>query len=375
MTILTPHRLRARVRCQTQHDECALLAPLQCRGQIGAGVLLAFDFANIEAFTASYLAILKEGLFMKIKNRTRLIATGLALAMMMSPAFAGWTSQTAIPTPINYAAADQIDGLVYVAGGFDTSNEAILQVFDPTSQTWTTGASMPAARYQASAGVINSTLYVTGGWSGSLPSDSLFAYNPQTNSWATLASMSHLSSCGATGSIDGKLYVTTPCNGNSGYFTLLDIYDPVANSWTTGADSYQAHSQGAAGVINGKFYVTSGINTSGVTGATTEVYDPTTNTWTTLRNIPIPVNAPASAVISGRLYVIGGVSGGSDTTVVQVYDPIQNRWARPVADELPTATDSLVGVVDYGVLFVTGGSADGSLSGATESLAVLPRVP
>jgi hypothetical protein len=66
---------------------------------------------------------------------------------------------------------------------------------------------------------------------------------------------------------------------------------------------------------------------------------------------------------------------GSDTTLVQVYDPYTNLWTRPPVDALPTATDGLVGVVDYGVLFVTGGSADGTLSGATDSLAVLPRVP
>src|SRR5258707_14159142 len=145
---------------------------------------------------------------------------GILAALLLSlPANAAWKPMAPPPVPTGYAAAESINGIIYLAGGANGSaKNATLQAFNPTTNTWTTLANMPITLYQGDgAGVINSQLYVAGGWNGPLPTSTLFMYDPHSNTWTSLPSMSHLSACGGTGVINSKLYVTTACNGYSGY--------------------------------------------------------------------------------------------------------------------------------------------------------------
>src|SRR3979490_1800796 len=167
---------------------------------------------------------------------------GILAALLLSlPANAAWKPMATPPVPTGSAAAESINGIIYVAGGARASGKnATLQAFNPTTNTWITLASMPLTLYQGDgAGVINSQLYVAGGWNGPLPTSVLLKYDPPSNTWTSLAGMSHLSACGATGVINSRLYVTTACNGYSGYANYLDVYDPAANAWTSlpGSDS------------------------------------------------------------------------------------------------------------------------------------------
>jgi N-acetylneuraminic acid mutarotase len=158
----------------------------------------------------------------------------LSVLVLALPASATWKPLSGMPATRSSAAVETINGIVYVAGGYNAGGTSTLQAFDPTTNTWTALASMPITLYQGDgAGVINSRLYVAGGWNGPLPTSTLFMYDPSSNAWTTLASMPHLSACGGTGVINSKFYVTTACNGFSGYANYLDVYDPVANSWTS----------------------------------------------------------------------------------------------------------------------------------------------
>src|ERR1700682_988158 len=165
----------------------------------------------------------------------------LASLLLSVPANAAWKSMATPPVPTGYAAAESINGIIYVAGGANGSaKNSTLQAFNPTTNTWTTLASMPLTFYPGDgAGVINSQLYVAGGWNGPLPTSTLLKYDPPSNTWTSLPGMPHLSACGATGVIDSKLYVTTACNGYNGYSNYLDVYDPATHAWTSlnGAES------------------------------------------------------------------------------------------------------------------------------------------
>ncbi len=139
----------------------------------------------------------------------------LAVLLLSLPANAvNWKTMASLPVPTGYAAAESINGIVYVAGGNNGGPKSALQAFNPETKAWTNLASMPLTLYQGDgAGVINSQLYVAGGWNGPLPTNLLLRYDPPSNTWSYLAGMSHLSACGGTGVIDSKLYVITACNG------------------------------------------------------------------------------------------------------------------------------------------------------------------
>ena len=123
------------------------------------------------------------------------LAGVLAVLLLSLPAHAAWKSLTAPPTQAVSAAAESINGTIYLAGGSGISGPLTnLQAFNPETNSWTALANMPATLYQGDgAGVINSQLYVAGGWNGPLPTNWLFMYDPPSNTWTVLAGMSHMS--------------------------------------------------------------------------------------------------------------------------------------------------------------------------------------
>lgn len=304
-----------------------------------------------------------------------IIVLSVTLATITDPAFAGpWKTKAPMPNPRSGPAVEAINGIVYVAGGYNGGDTATLQAYDPTTNSWQILANMPGGRYAGNgAGVINSQLYVAGGWTTSpgLPNNTLFVYDPPTNTWTSKAPMSHLSGCGATGVIKSKLYVTTACDGFNGYRNFLDMYDPLANTWTGRAPSISEHAQPAFGVINDKLYVSGGINNAGQITNILEVYDPATNGWTALAPMPVAVVAPASVALNGKLYVFGGSNGTSDVGTVQVYDPHLNTW-KVLKASMPTPRSNAGAAVTYGIGFVEGGASGGT---ANEDFIIKPSIP
>jgi N-acetylneuraminic acid mutarotase len=296
----------------------------------------------------------------------------LALVLLSLPASAAWKPMAAMPTARSNAAMETINGIVYVAGGYNAGGTSTLLAYNPSTNAWTTTlANMPITLYQGNgAGVINSQLYVSGGWNGPLPTSTLFMYDPPSNSWTTKASMSHLSACGGTAVIDSKLYVTTACNGYSGYANYLDVYDPAANAWTGLPGSAIPHAAPAIGAINGKLYVAGGLDGGGAVNGTVEVYDPATSSWTMLAHMPTAVVYAASVALNGQLYVFGGNNGTADVATVQVYDPHKNKWKTLASLPAPLSSSSAVAV--YGLTFIEGGDA-----GATTNQysAFAPSIP
>jgi N-acetylneuraminic acid mutarotase len=294
------------------------------------------------------------------------------------PGGEGWRAEANMSDPVIFASAAEINGIIYVAGGLDSGGRAsTLQAYNPATNKWATLAPLPETLYQSDgAGVINSQLYIVGGWNGSLPTDKLYVYDPPSNKWAQKASMSHLSACGVTGVINAMLYVTTACNGYSKppYDKDLDVYDPATDTWTSLANSMAAHSQPAGAVINGLLYVAGGLNGKSVVTSVTEVYNPATNTWTKLASMPVAVVEPASVELDGKLWVFGGYTGTDFESIVQVYDPVKNKWEKSTF-ALPAATSAGAAAVVDGVAFFAGGGNTNNIVGNTYGLFVLPSIP
>src|ERR1022692_5047446 len=90
----------------------------------------------------------------------------LAALLLSLPANAAWKPMAPLPASNYLAAAESINGIVYVAGGNGGSGPtSTLQAFHPETNTWTLFANMPLTLYQGDgAGVMKSQLYVAGGW-------------------------------------------------------------------------------------------------------------------------------------------------------------------------------------------------------------------
>jgi N-acetylneuraminic acid mutarotase len=313
----------------------------------------------------------------KTARAHRMLAGILATLLLALPATAAdWKSMTPPPVPTGYAAVETINGVIYVAGGWDYNGggaNATLQAFNPETNSWTSLANMPLTLYEGDgAGVINGQLYVAGGWNGYLPTDALLMYDPPSNTWTYLPSMPLLSGGGATGVINSQLYVTTPEDGYDGYYNFLDMYDPLSGIWTSLAQSANAHANPAFGVIDGLLYVAGGVNGNAVVTNVLEAYNPATNSWTTLAPMKTAVQSPASIALNGKLYVFGGNDGTNNVATVQVYDPYKNKWTILSSSASPGALSGWSGVSVYGLAFVEG---DTGLGTTNEYFAFLPSIP
>jgi hypothetical protein len=306
---------------------------------------------------------------------SRNLAIGLGALLVAVSALGrvnSWGGRSPMLAARSSPACGIINGLVYVAGGWNRTDTPTLQAYNPAAGTWFNLAEMPGGRYQGDgAGVISNQLYIAGGWTTSpgLPNNNLWVYDPAVNTWSSATPMPILSACGGSGVINNKLYVTTACDGYSGYRNFLHVYDPSTAEWESLAGSVIPHSQPAVGVINGQLYVAGGVNDSGTTSVL-EVYDPSANSWTIKASMPSARYAGSSVVWNGKLYVIGGIDDrGIPQNSVEIYDPLSDRWSTDTA--MPSARPGTAAGVVNGVVYVVGGLA-GSPVATLEAFEVSP---
>jgi len=308
---------------------------------------------------------------MIILQKTALLLSSFCIAGWSSAALAGhWNTLANEPQALTSSASGQLNGIIYLAGGFDSSTNphSTLQAYNPTKNTWATLASMPDSLANAVGGVINGRLYIAGGQHVGLdPVSTLYVYDPLSNTWTQKASMPQPGSNGVGGVIDSKLYVQSACIRIGHCDTrAFDVYDPATDTWTVLANRPNGSTaNGSSAVINGKLYT---VVYLGGSDTDSEVYDPANNTWAAFAKMPTAVTSASGAELDGKLYVFGG--NPSSTTIVQAYDPIKNHWkifspamSVGVAAQTPAQ-------VDYGIAFVIGG-----YSGTNEDLILAPSIP
>ena len=102
-----------------------------------------------------------------------------------------WSSVAPLATGRGDMALAASGGKLYAFGGYGLYWEAVgaTEVFDPATGVWATAASMPnGGKGDISAVEIDGVIYIPGGWNGVF-SDQLVAYDASTDSWSTLAPM------------------------------------------------------------------------------------------------------------------------------------------------------------------------------------------
>ncbi|MFC1830019.1 Kelch repeat-containing protein, partial [Thermodesulfobacteriota bacterium] len=257
----------------------------------------------------------------------------------------------------------EIDGIIYVAGGYNTYHSRAFEAYDLVGDTWLWDPTRWLNFYLTSAasGVVNGILYTAGGSDNIKGRPWTRAYDPISDSWTSRADMPNPIQFPAYGVINGKLYLTAYQSGPTssdpeGNFAY--VYDPCSNTWEGFAQSTIARSGAASGVINGILYVAGGNVVGGGRTNALEAYDPVADTWTVLEPMSENKVNAAGAVLNGKFYVIGGYDGIALNTV-EVYDPETDTWS--LAPPMPTARMGMLALAKNGGIYVIGGgSHDGS---------------
>lgn len=188
---------------------------------------------------------------------------------------------------------------------------------------------------------------------------------------------------GAAAAVGGKIYLIggfdheTHIGGRGPALSTVDVYDTRTNTWHAAAEIPIPRIASQTVVFSTEIYVFGGYDYKGPWGVkryhkTVEAYDTQTDTWVKKQDMPTRRMPFAAAVVDGKIYLIGGTrievkngvfGGKAITDLVEVYDPLTDRWEKRA--DMPTARSADDAVVVDSKIYVLGGQTrfDGDLAG------------
>jgi N-acetylneuraminic acid mutarotase len=111
------------------------------------------------------------------------------------------------------------------------------------------------------------------------------------------------------------------------YLTTEDRWERLSDKPTPVADVKGA-------LIGEKVYIPGGRLADGSQTDILEIYDPRQNTWETGKPLPKPISAYAMTDFEGKLYLFGGWDGEKAQSGVFIYDPEEDVWEE--GTQMPT---------------------------------------
>jgi N-acetylneuraminic acid mutarotase len=248
---------------------------------------------------------------------------------IMSPG--KWTVLAPMPTARQEVAVAEVNGRVFVIGGFGPGDEAVdtVEVYDPASNTWETRAPLPAPMHHAAAGVVDGRLFVVGGFGGGRvtwrPLQTVYEYDEARSSWATRAPLREPRGGLAVVALRGRLHAIG--GSSDGVSATHEIYEPLADRWTDGPPMPTARDHLAAVVFQGKVWAIGGRTSfMGTQYPNVEIYDPAANSWSTGTPLPTGRGGLAAAVLGDRVYVFGGEAPLRIFSANEMFEVAGNRW-------------------------------------------------
>lgn len=293
-----------------------------------------------------------------------------------TPSNPTWRAHEPAPTARTEVAVAPLGATLCAIGGFATTAAGSLatqtvECFDASKDSWGVGPNYPVPIHHAAAVSFGGIIYVFGGYTTSqfVPTGLAYRYAPQIKAWERLADMPLPRGAHAAGLIDYKVYVAGGVGIDGQLLSAVHVYDISAQTWSTAPDLPTPRDHVAGAVVDGLFYVVGGRSQSLTTNkATLEAYDPEAKRWMQLRDMPTPRGGLTAANYSGQLVAVGGERPGETHAEAEAYDPAANSWKR--LPDLPTPRHGLGSAVWQDRLYVLlGGPKPGfTVSGIAESL-------
>ena len=271
-----------------------------------------------------------------------------------TPEVDGWAVGTAMPLARAEHAIAELNGKVWVLGGWPPGRltSSLVQIFDPATGRWSLGPALPQPLHHTHAASVGAKLYVMGGETdGALTGRpgkevaNTWVHDPANGGWAARAPMPTARSAGGEAVLDGKIYVA---GGRAPGGSAFEVYDPAADKWEKLPDLPSQRNHLAMAALNGKIIVAGGRTGPGFTAErldVVEIYDPKTRSWTKGAPLPAPRAGITGASVEGCMFVFGGE--GERTNVLGLtpnsygYDPRADRWTK--LPDLPIAVHGLKG--------------------------------
>jgi N-acetylneuraminic acid mutarotase len=272
-----------------------------------------------------------------------------------------WTSGADMSAARGHCGAAEVNGKIYVMGGYLSGSVATNEEYDVALDSWATLTPLPAVRHRPGVAATGGLVYVVGGRDDSTARAEIYSYDPSSDSWdTTLNSMPGILTDMACEASGNYVYAIGGWNDVT-YQNSTLIYNISTDSWSTGAAMPTARRYMTSCMLGTKIYVIGG-NNGGYLNLT-EVYDTATNTWETRAPVPYAAHGQGCCAIDGKVYVFGGYSGARRDWVF-CYDPVTNTWDRPMTHML--SVREWFAHVEYNGKFYAFGGNQGSYTAYTQ---------
>lgn len=243
-----------------------------------------------------------------------------------------WRSLPPMPTPRGNPAAAEIDGMMYVIGGVNSTGFLdVVERFDPRTRRWATSTALPEQRLATAAAGLRDLLYAAGGSvldnGGDRNTDSVVVFNPRKPAlgWKQVAPMSVTRARHGLIAAGGHLYAIGGENQDFDTISTAERYDPDTNTWTAIAPMHESRAFFGITVVGHHIAVIAGYNRvaeNSIFLRTTEVYNTHTDRWRTLdAQLPTPkASLVAATEPNGSILAIGGATAidGSEPLTADV---------------------------------------------------------
>ena len=286
-----------------------------------------------------------------------------------------WVALSAMPTARQEVAVAELNGRVFVIGGFGPDNDPVgmVEVYDPAADRWETRGPLPAPTHHAAAAVVEGRLFVVGGFSGGrvswTPLRTVYEYDEARSSWATRAPLREARGGLAVVALRGRLHAV----GGSGdrASAAHEIYDPAADRWSDGPPMPTARDHLAAVTFQGKLWALGGRTSFlGTQLAAVEIFDPAANSWSTGTPLPTARGGLAAAALGDRVYVFGGEAPMRIFSANEMWEVAGNRWIGK--DPMRTPRHGIGAAVIGNRIYVPGGATQPGYASTNVNEAYVP---
>jgi non-specific serine/threonine protein kinase len=278
--------------------------------------------------------------------------------------------------------ATVLNGRIWTAGGLDSQSKATAatQIYDPIINSWELGPPLPEPMHHAMLVTYHDQLAVIGGFRSS-DTDPLAVTSPRmllldnnTDKWVDGPPLRHPRAAGGAAVCDNKIVVMGGRVGNPAQLvTQTEVYD--GTGWRDAADIQTPGDHLAVTADSRYCYAVGGRKFSA--GSNTDVvqrYDPKADRWTILPPTPQTVSGAGAAIVDGQLVIVGRETPTSVSGTVQAYDltaPNNATWTT-LAPLTPPPGRHGLGVTAIGnTLYAIGGATKAGHTGSTNLVAAL----
>jgi N-acetylneuraminic acid mutarotase len=281
----------------------------------------ALALAAPESLTGHAGAVVRDKVFicggMGLKNEGHFFRE----AWLVDPIKGDWTPLPEAQVARGMAAAVELNGSVYLAGGFTWSGETLGSVerFDLKTSRWTTVASLGVPRSRLSMVALDDKLYAVSGMrggrqtNGALNEPSIEEYDPAKNTWRVAGKLNHARHGFALTTWQGRIYVF---GGNDGETeTSGEVWDPKTGKSADLPNMPISRGFGGVVVRDGRMICFGGHPP----GSHPSGFNPDTATWKEVAAPDIELRRMVSFVLAGKLWTIGG-ENRAPIPIIQSFD-------------------------------------------------------